>query len=292
MWAACGVASEFAPLRTVLLHRPGDELSLVHDANAALMLDVPSPAEAMRQHDALAAAYRAAGVRVLYVDPAATPPPNLMFVADLLFMTPVGAILARPASTVRAGEERCIARRLADAGIPILRSVSGTAVFEGADAMWLDAETVVIGTGLRTNAEGAAQVAATLAEQGVRALLTAVPPAVMHLMAQLRIVDRDLAYVRDSASAALVDALRTRGYDVRPFPDAAEMDQRFAYNFVTVAPRRIIMPAGCPRTEAAFRAAGIDCTTVDVSELTKAAGAIGCLTGVLHRSGEGSPAGP
>ena len=40
---------------------------------------------------------------------------NLMFCADLLAMTPQGAILARPASTVRAGEERQVARRLADA---------------------------------------------------------------------------------------------------------------------------------------------------------------------------------
>jgi N-dimethylarginine dimethylaminohydrolase len=282
-WAACGITNEFSPLRHVLLHRPGDELSDVGDVNAALMLELPRLHIAQRQHDALADAYRASGVHVTYVDPPATPPPNLMFVADLVFMTPAGAILARPASTARAGEERWIARRLADVGVPVLRMVAGTGVFEGADAMWLDAATVAIGMGLRTNAEGAAQVAATLAEQNVDAVIVDVAHDVMHLMADLRIVDNDLAYVRPTTPAALTDALRTRGYDVRCFPDAAEVEDGFAYNFVTIGPRRIVMPAGCPNTERAFRAAGIDCITVDVDELTKAAGAIGCLTGVLHR---------
>ena len=40
--------------------------------------------------------------------------PNLMFCADLFVMTPQGAILARPASDVRAGEERWVARGLAE----------------------------------------------------------------------------------------------------------------------------------------------------------------------------------
>ena len=89
------------------------------------------------QHDDLADAYRANGVQVVYVDPGHLPPPNQMFCADLFVMTPSGAIVGRPASTVRAGEERWIARRLADCGVPILRSVGGRGTFEGADLCWL-----------------------------------------------------------------------------------------------------------------------------------------------------------
>jgi len=50
----------------------------------------------------------------------------LMFVSDLMFMTPEGAVLARPASTVRAGEERWVARRLAELGVPILKGMLHT----------------------------------------------------------------------------------------------------------------------------------------------------------------------
>ena len=59
-------------------------------------------ARAADEHRAMIAAYEAAGVTVHQVAPPAEPSPNLMFCADLFVMTPAGAILARPASTVRA----------------------------------------------------------------------------------------------------------------------------------------------------------------------------------------------
>jgi hypothetical protein len=97
IWGACGVNNEWQPLKAVLLHRPGAELAASADPNAVQMV---AP---------LAHAYRAAGVTVHYFSPDCTPTPNQMFVADLMFMTPECAILARPASDVRAGEEREVA---------------------------------------------------------------------------------------------------------------------------------------------------------------------------------------
>ena len=38
LWASCGIASEWEPLRAVLLHRPGDELLASADPNAVNML--------------------------------------------------------------------------------------------------------------------------------------------------------------------------------------------------------------------------------------------------------------
>ena len=129
LWASCGLESEFAPLLQVLLHPPGPELAQSDDPDAAQLLARPDWERARRQHDAIAQAYRAAGVTVHYVQPDAPPSPNLIFCADLFWMTPEGAVLARPASTVRAGEERWIARRLTDLGVPILRTLTDTATF-------------------------------------------------------------------------------------------------------------------------------------------------------------------
>jgi N-dimethylarginine dimethylaminohydrolase len=207
-----------------------------------------------------------------------------MFVADLLFMTPEGAILGRPASTVRAGEERPVARRLAELGVPILRSVRGKGTFEGADAAWIDPETVLLATGLRTNAEGAAQVTATLEEMGVNVIPVGLPYGAMHLMGTLRFPDRGLALAWPGrVPYAAVQALRARGYSVLFLPDEGELKGRMALNFVTLGPRRVLMAAGNPITQAFYREAGITCQTVEVGELLKAAGGIGCLTGVLER---------
>jgi arginine deiminase len=176
----------------VLLHRPGPELA-VTDPDAAQLLEPVDPERAAAEHDALTKAYSAEGILVHFVEPAGAPTPNLMFCADLFVMTPEGAIVGRPASTVRAGEERWVARRLGDLGIPIVRTVRGDGTFEGADAMWLDARTVLVGRGLRTNAEGAAQVAAILGDMGVEAIPVDLPWGAMHLMGVLRIANRDLA---------------------------------------------------------------------------------------------------
>jgi arginine deiminase len=285
LWAACGVASEWGPLRRVLLHRPDRELAGLDDPDAALMLAPVDGERAGRQHDALADVYRACGVEVSYVDPAVVPTPNQMFVADLMLMTPAGAIVARPASRVRAGEERWVARRLADLGVPILRTVGGAGTFEGADAMWLDAETAMVGRGLRTNPAGAAQVAGTLAELGVRTEEVDLPHGAMHLMGQVRIVDRDLALVQANRTPwSAVFALRDHGYEVRFFPDEAEIRAGFAHNFVTLGPRRILLPAGNPDSERYYaEVCGIECVTVELDELVKAAGAVGCLSGILAR---------
>src|SRR3546814_18732198 len=97
-------------------------------------------------------------------------------------MTPEGAILARPASTVRAGEERWVARRLADLGVPILRTLTGTAVFEGADLMWLDPRTAILGLGLRTNEDAASQIAPTLGEIGDETTAHTIPPRDKHFI--------------------------------------------------------------------------------------------------------------
>jgi N-dimethylarginine dimethylaminohydrolase len=284
IWGQCGLSTEWASLKAVLLHHPGSELTSSADPNAVQMLEPLDLELAQAQHTAIAEAYRKAGVAVHYVDPASAPSPNQMFVADLMFMTPEGVILARPASTVRAGEERPIARRLADLGVPIVRSVRGRGTFEGADAMWLNPETVILGRGLRTNAEGAAQVSSTLQEMGVRVIQVDLPYGTMHLMGMLRIVDRDLAIAWPKRLVhAGVEALQALGYWVVFLPDETEAAQRSAFNFVTLGPRKVLMAAGSPVTQAFLEALEVTCFTVDVSELRKAAGAIGCLTGVVER---------
>lgn len=285
VWGACGVTTEWTPLKAVLLHRPGAELEGLSDPNEAQMLAPVDATRAQQQHDALAQAYRDSGITVHYVEASGTPPPNLMFIADLMFMTPEGAILGRPASTVRAGEERFVAQRIAELGIPILRSVRGTGTFEGADAAWIDPKTVLLTTGLRTNAEGAAQVGSLLREMGVEVVLVGLPYGAMHLMGQLRLADRDLAIAWPGrVPYAAVEALRTWGYSVLFLPSEEEAVRGFALNFVTLGPRRILMPADNPITQAFYENVGIMCHTVEVDELLKAAGGIGCLTGILERA--------
>ena len=160
----------------------------------------------------LADAYRAAGVVVHYVERGRIDKPNAMFVRDLMLMTPEGAIVTRPASTVRAGEERLVAEALAQLGVPILMSVHGSGTFEGADVIWVDKHLCFLAEGLRTNEEGANQVERMLREIGVAEVVrVGLPHGAMHLDGLLAI-DRDLAVVWPRRTFKVVNTLRKRGF--------------------------------------------------------------------------------
>ncbi len=286
IWGQAGINNEWSRLKSVLLHRPGTELNASADPNSVQMIEPLDLSRAQAQHDGIAAAYRNAGVTVHYAEPNCQPTPNQMFVADLMFATPEGVILARPASTIRAGEERYVARRLADMGVPIIRSIRGQGTFEGADAAWIDPQTVILGRGLRTNDEGAAQVTSTLNEMGVEVIQVDLPFGSMHLMGMLRFFDRDLAIAWPRRFVHKgVEALKAHGYKVVYLPDEQEATRGKAFNFVTLGPCEILMAAGNPNAQAFYESLGVTCHPVPVDELGKAAGAIGCLTGIVEREG-------
>ena len=285
MQSECGLRDEFSSLVSVLLHRPGEELLASVDPPAVCMLEPLDVRAARRQHDALARAYQEAGVRVQYLQPQSVPPPNTMYLADLFFMTPAGAILARPAMPVRRGEEQLAAAGLASLGIPLLGAVEGSGTFEGADALWIGPGRVLLGRGRRTNPEGAAQVKSLLDGIDVEVVEVDLPVEAMHLMGALRFLDANLAVGwpgRLPEKAA--ETLGGDGCRILYPLDNDELD-RMAINLVTLGPRRVLMPDGCPKTQRLFAEAGVTCRTVAVDELVKGAGGIGCLTGVLHREG-------
>jgi N-dimethylarginine dimethylaminohydrolase len=284
-WGDWGVSSEIGPLRAVLLRRPGPEIDVVTDFELMQMRSDLMPNMARAQHDALAEAYRAHGITVHYVDCGRIDKPNAMFVRDLMFMTPQGAIVTRPASTVRAGEERLVAEALARLGVPILMSVHGHGTFEGADAIWVDPDCCFLAEGLRTNEEGADQVERILREIGVKEVVrVGLPHGAMHLDGLLALIDRDLAAIWPRRTPfKVVDTLRKRGFRFIEVEDEIEAQSCLPMNFVALAPGEIVMPAGGASMAEAYEAAGVRCHFVEIGECIKAGGGIHCMTGFLKR---------
>lgn len=284
LWGSWGTNTEWGPLEAVLLHCPGPEIEGLPDADSALMLQPLQPEALRQEHRALQEVYRQAGVEVHLLTPEGPVPPNTLFCRDLFFLTPEGAILARPASAVRAGEERAIQARLAAMGVPILLSVRGTGTFEGADALWVNEQTVLLATGLRTNEEGAAQVAWVLRQMGVEVVQVGLSYGSLHLLGVLNLAGPQLAVAWPGrVPYRAVELLRELGYRVVFLPDEDEAIHGMALNFVPLEPYRVLMPAGCPRTRALYEAEGLLCQELDISHLRRAAGGMGCLSGILRR---------
>ena len=83
--------------------------------------------------------------------------------------------MLRPAARQRAGEERFAAQELARLAVPVIFHPYGNATFEGADALWLDPATVLVGSGVRTNAAAVTQLRPLLNGMGVELLEVAGP---------------------------------------------------------------------------------------------------------------------
>lgn len=286
IWGTCGIENEWHPLRKVILHTPGVELeAALENPDESQMLESLDIEKAREEHAQLVQTYQAAGVQVDFTNPDSTAHPNQMFCADLFAMTPEGAILARPASVVRAGEERQMALCLARNGIPVIRTLTGAATFEGADLIWVDRNHVLIGQGLRSNADAASQISQLLEGMGTKVTAVDMPFGTMHLMGMLRVVDHDLAiaWPRRTPHAAVM-ALRDAGYTIKFVPEHDEFEHGKAFNFVTLGPRHILMVAGNPMAREFYQSLQINCVETPAEELSKAAGAVGCLTGIVHRS--------
>src|ERR687885_2214444 len=101
-----GVSNEVGRLRTVMLHRPGPELSrLTPRNNDQLLFDgVPWVARAQDEHDAFAQALRDRGVEVLHLDRLLTdvldfPAARAELIAAAVDDPRLGATLARTVSS-------------------------------------------------------------------------------------------------------------------------------------------------------------------------------------------------
>jgi N-dimethylarginine dimethylaminohydrolase len=271
-------------LRAVLLRRPGAEVDDVEDYNTALWLDAMDPDGAREEHDTLAEVYRKNGVAVHYVENARPDKPNSHFIRDMLLMTPEGAIVCRPASERRTGEERFVAEALGRLGVPILMTVHGDATFEGADVALAGPELAFLAEGQRTNAAGADQVQWALKQVGFRRIVRVrlLPPYItVHLDGVLSLVDHDLALVRRKRTPEeIITVLRDNGFRVLDVP--AE-DRSSPANGVALGPRHLVMPAGNPHTQKLLEEAGCAIDTVEVKEIQKSGGAVHCLTGFLKR---------
>ncbi|RKT53819.1 dimethylarginine dimethylaminohydrolase family protein [Saccharothrix australiensis] len=288
LWTACGYRHEWTPLRAVQLARPPASFAAVTDVRDHLM-EAPVDLGALRaETEGIAEAFRDEGVRVRFVHPPATCPPNVVFQRDLFFMTPEGAVLARAASAQRAGEERHTAHALSAAGYPILRTVGGAATFEGADALWLDERTVAVGVGFRTNAAGARAVREALRDQGAEVVEVPLARGVQHLLGTVvPLAERFAAVRRDTVTPPLRRLLAERDYDLVEFPDDEDVVRRRGMNLVALGPRRVLVPAGAPSVRRALERSGVDVREVPTTQHVRAAGGLGCVTGVLHRAAPG-----
>ena len=283
-----GAQSMTAPLRRVLMRRPGEAIAIADPTrwHYTSTIDVEA---ARSTHDAFAAALRAWDVEVLYHDESLPEHADSVFVFDPALVTDRGTLLLSMGKQLRRGEEEPLARALQSCGVPVYGRLGGAARCEGGDTMWLDHDTIAVGRGFRTNAEGVRQLRALLTPLGVTVLdydlpYFTGPEACLHLLSLISPVDVDLAVAFPPLMpTAFWDELTRRGVRLLEVPKEEFVGTQ-ATNVLCVAPRRLVMLAGSPVTQGLLEAEGCEVVTIPGEPLSfKAEGGPTCLTRPVWR---------
>ena len=175
-------------------------------------------------------------------------------------------------------------RRWEKIGVPIVRTISGDGMFEGANAMWVDRHTCVVSTGSRCNRSGFEQVKYELERMGVEVWHMQQPYSNIHIDGLMSPASNDTILIHaPQVPYDIVDMLKKKGYKILEAPSRTEVRETFACNFVALEPGYILMPEGSPRTRELLEKNGIKVKTVNISEIMKGKGALHCITAYLKR---------
>jgi N-dimethylarginine dimethylaminohydrolase len=278
-----------APLRKVLVKRPGPAFATA-DPDRWHYVARPNLAAARQEHDALADLLCQAGAEVFYHDESQPGRADAIYVYDPAIVTDQGAVILRMGKELRRGEEEPMARRLAALGVPLLYKMHGDARAEGGDLLWVDHDTLAVGLGFRTNAEGLRQLREAVKGLDVSVLPVELPyytgpEACLHLLSLISIVDHKLAVIYPLLlSVSFWQVLQERGFRFVEVPQ--EEFETMGTNVLALAPGHCLMLEGNPRTQERLEAAGCQVWTYRGDEISlKAEGGPTCLTRPIWREG-------
>lgn len=282
---AFGGQSNVARLRTALLKSPAAAFGRAFDDPAHGFHHPVDLGRARREHDVLVDTIASLGSRV-HVLEEDVDSPDLVYTFDPLLITDRGAIPLRPGKPNRRVEPAVIERWTLGRGIPTTGRIEAPGTIEGGDTLWLRPNLLVIGRTLRTNEEGARQLAA-LVGGDVRVFDVPFwrgPAELIHLLSVVHPVADDLAVVYlPLLPVGLWDVLRDLGCRLIEVTD--DEFPRLGCNVLVVRPGVVIVADGNPVVARALAVAGVEVHAVPLSEIgVNGSGGPTCLTRPILRA--------
>lgn len=245
---------------TALVRRPSPRLAdgiVTHVERRPVDVEL-----AWAQWEVYVGVLRHAGWTVVELEPA-DESPDSVFVEDVLVAHEATVVLTRPGAPQRRAELAGAERAVVELGREA-RRIDTPATLDGGDVL-LAGDAVYVGTGARTNDDGARQLEAIL---GLR--VVALPLAnVLHLKTAAGVLPDGtvVAYVSHAPPALAEIAVAV------PEPAGAQL--------VALDERRVLLAADCPRSAELVAARGFEPVVVDIGEFQKLEGCVTCLSVLL-----------
>jgi N-dimethylarginine dimethylaminohydrolase len=291
-----GCTNDVGQIRVILMHRPGDEVNVVTKEN--FVPDIGAHADVAKgwywrgteppdlprmqaHHDGLVEVLRREGVKVEYLRNVPMRQHKSVSTRDSVIAVGGGAIICRLATPYRRGEELAATRTLAELGMPILRTVHGTGIFEGGSFAWLNHRTAVVGLSVRVNEEGTRQVEEVLRTQGVELIRIELTGYRQHIDGVLVMVDVDTVLINPTITPywflEQLKQMRIKMIELHP------EDHPFTINCLAVRPGRIIMSGASNWTIDRLGKEGIEVISIEYEGVYRGGGGIHCSTAPLIR---------
>jgi len=218
---------------------------------------------ASAQWDGYVDALERCGWEIVEVPPAEDCP-DAVFIEDTLVMYRNVAVITRPGADSRKPETESVAKTITSLGYST-NAITAPATLDGGDVLKIG-DTMYVGRGGRTNAEGARQLRAIVEPLGANVI--AVPiERVLHLK---------------SAVTALPDGT-VIGYpplvdDSAIFSAFRSVPEEPGAHVVLAGGDRVLVAASAPKSAALFSDLGFTPVIVDISEFEKLEGCVTCLS--------------
>jgi N-dimethylarginine dimethylaminohydrolase len=250
---------------------------------------LPDFPKAHLQHEAFCRELAHAGAEVIELDASEELSLDAAYAHDASLATDFGLIEMRPGKPNREAEGAHHARFSERIGIPVFGTIKYPGGSEAGDILWLDAKTLLIGQGYRTNAASIQQMRNLLAPKNVEVLTAPLPygngpSECLHLMSLISLLDEQTALVDlPWLAVETVELLKSRGFRFIEI-DYAERGT-LACNVLSLGNNRLLAIEENQNTNIKLRQAGFDVRTFPGNEIcVNGSGGPTCLTRPLLRT--------
>jgi dimethylargininase len=199
--------------------------------------------------------------------------PDAVFIEDTAVVIDEVAIIARPGAVSRRAEVPLVEQTLT--GYRSLARIEAPGTVDGGDVMTIG-KCIFVGVSSRTNVEAIQQLQTVVSPFGYDVRPVTVKGC-LHLKSAVTAAGTATVLI-NPAWAPVEQFQQFEVIQIHP-------DEPYAAN-VVVAGNSLIFPASFPRTRERLEARGLRVTTVDVSELAKAEGAVTCCSLIFKEVSE------
>ncbi|MFX1283961.1 MAG: dimethylarginine dimethylaminohydrolase family protein [Promethearchaeota archaeon] len=304
-----GALSETCKLSTVLMHRPGREISVVTPATLSYygFRAVPNLKNLQIEFDYLIKTLENEGVEVVLLNDLINRVdrshslPNLYFTRDIISITDIGLIVMNMGIAGRLNEPS-IAKQALEQQIPVAFEIASPGQLEGGDFVYIDERTLAVGYGPRTNKKGIIQLIQGLRSSLVEEIISVpLPPDLIHLDQIFSVIAPRLCIVHEPSLKYGLAHINRRGEEKKePFlsylkknrfemiPVSTEEVKQFGANVCAIKPEKLVIYEWNKRIITELKERGNDVIPIQGIELVKGGGGPHCMTCPILRESSSS----